>query len=231
MEFKVSRLLIFWILVLIGFSCDSAINKTSSEISDSHKNEAASVSPKIRKTDSTFYPVLDFKHEYVINSSGRKIDLLHNSSDTFPTEKNRIKERLYFRSECLSCAPIKKGDNYLLLAKRLKIYSDSLHYSFENIIDSNTQDIKFIVSLGDLEEKKKRFNFTEGNGSINFIKVSCNDADTYEVKLNYKDGQVIFPYIINPTNFELDIDGDKNMEQFIYSARSCNQELSIFRIR
>lgn len=187
------------------------------------------------KTDSLaadsvliFSFVSNFSHQSISNKSDRQIDMLFNSIDKYLGGQPNPK--VHFQTECLPCEPIQEYMGGLLFAKRLLITKDQIKYYKNNFdIPDSLNRIKFNSDYR--ERTNPKFQFTDGNGSIKYLGVSCNDADFNKVRLSYSTGEIVIDSLINASFFEYDLNLDGQKEQYVLGSRSCSQELVIFRIR
>ena len=188
--------------------------------------------PKIDSlaTDSilTFSFVTNFSHQNISNKSDRQIDLLFNGIDNYLG--GQANHKVHFQTECLPCESIQEYMGGLLFAKRLLITSDQIKY-YKNDFDipDSLNRIKF--NTDDRESTNPKFQFSDGQGGIKYIGVSCNDTDFNKVRLKYPTGEILIDSLINASFFEYDLNTDGQKEQYLLGSRSCSQEFVILRIR
>lgn len=182
------------------------------------------------KTDSilTFSYKNNISDVNISNSSDRKIDILFNSLKHYlGGQKN---DRINFRAECLICQPIKEYHGGLLFAKRFFITQDQIKFLKNDI--NTSEDNKSVELYTKRQEKTNAmFQFSAGNCSIKFQGISCNDSSFNKVNLSYPTGTITFDSLINARFFEYDLNRDGQMEQYLFGARNCSQELVLLRIR
>lgn len=215
---------IYILLILFVASCD---NKTTTK-SDSSVKDKSKIDSLAKDSLLTFSFVTNFRYQNISNKSDRQIDLLFNSINNYLGGRSNYK--VHFQTECLPCEPIQEYLGGLLFAKRLLISKDQIKY-FKNDFDipDSLNRIKFHAD--DRERTNQKFQFTDGNASIKYIGISCNDADFNKVRLTYSTGEIVIDSLINASFFEYDLDTDGQKEQYLLGSRSCNQEFVLLRIR
>jgi len=215
---------IYILTLILFYSCN---NNTSKENEPVLTNKPK---PNQVPVDSvfTFHYQTDFSDKNIVNKSGNKVDLLFNGIDNyFGGQKSSI---VGFGSECMGCLPVQEFNGGLLFGKRLLITSDSIKYYKNNFdIPDSTDQLKLFSDNG--EKVNPKFNFQDGQGSINYIGISCNDANFYKVRLTFPSGAIMVDSLINASFFEYDLDANGRNEQYLMGLRNCSQELAILRIR
>lgn len=176
----------------------------------------------------TFEYQTDFADKNIVNRSDRKIDLLFNGiKNYFGGHEDPV---VRFRTECMGCLSVQKFEGAVLFGKRLLITENNIKYYKTNLdIPDSINQIKLTSNHRDRNNLK--FNFQDGKGSINYIGISCDDADFNKVRLIFPSGDIIVDSLINAAFFEYDFDKDGKMEQYLMGLRNCSQELAILRIR
>lgn len=215
---------IYIILSLFVASCNNKAT-SNSNISEADKQKKDALA-----TDSilTFSFVTNFSHTNISNKSDRQIDLLFNGIDNFLGGKPNHK--VQFQTECLPCEPIQEFMGGLLFAKRLLITKNQINYYKKDFdIPDSINRIKF--NSDNRERINPKFQFSDGQGNIKYIGVSCNDADFNQIQLKYHTGEILIDSLINVSFFEYDLNTDGQKEQYLLGSRSCSQEFVILRIR
>lgn len=213
----------YFIYILLGLVVVSCGNETAIKTFEKPNTDSL-------KTDSilTFSYKNNISDVNISNSSDRKIDILFNSLKHYLGRQK--KDRINFRVECLTCQPIKEYKGGLLFAKRFFITQDQIQF-FKNDLNIS-DDSKSIELYTERQEKTNpKFQFSAGKCSIKFQGISCNDAVFNKVKLSYPTGTIIVDSLINADFFEYDLNKDGQMEQYLFGARNCSQEIVFLRIR
>jgi len=161
------------------------------------------------------------------NTSGKKIFLLYNSM-----EDRFIKsDSLYlFSTECMMCEPLDVYNDHFVYAHQLEIFDSSVRYSVRDLALSGKTVHLARTNIYD-DRKPLKFRFSGGTAEMKYIKMSCNDADFYDVTLNYPSGSIKLNNVLNAEFFEYDLDKDGMKEQYILSTRNCTQEIALLKIR
>lgn len=211
------------LLALLVVSCNNkSANKSESSANVQHYGNSLTMDSVL-----TFSFVTNFSHQNISNKSDRQIDLLFNSINNYLGGQTNY--NIHFKTECLQCEPIQEYMGGLLFAKRLLITNEQIkYYKTDFEIPDSLNRIELYSDHG--ERTNPKFNFTNGKGSINYVGVSCNDADYNKVRLTYSTGEIEIDSLINASFFEYDLNKDGYQEQFLIGTRNCTPELIILRI-
>jgi hypothetical protein len=214
---------IFIVAALLVASCDhKTTNKSDSSLLDEPKTGSLSVDSIL-----TFSFVTNFQNQNISNKSDRQVDLLFNGVNNY--FGGHLHSEVDFRTECLPCAPVQEYLGGILFAKRLFITTDRIKYYKNDFgIPDSVKRIK--LKTNNRERISSMFQFSDGKATIQYIGISCNDADFRSVLLSYPTGQIKIDSMINASFFEYDLNFDGQMEQFILGARSCSREFVLLRI-
>ena len=206
------------IIIIFFFGCTS-----DRKVKPSKKD----ISVKSEQVTTSTYDIQEINADTnIINTAHREISILYNSVDHFLKKTDTA--GVYFITECLGCQPVQPYKDHLLFGNQLEIFTDHVVFHKEKIL-TNTPYIKRVESYGD--RKPVKFSFLEGGGRINYINQSCNDADLYNVSLQYNSDEVKIGNVLNASFFEYDLNKDGEPEQYILASRNCSQELAVIRIR
>lgn len=203
---------IFLLIILI--SCkqiEEKKEKSSKAIIDSVKI----FKYKLNVTDSS-----------IINNSNKEVDILINGSRNYLQGKYLD---LKFNCDYIISQPIEEYNGHLIFANQLLITQNQIIF-YQESIDKSKSSNK-IESKSCYNQKLSSFKYSNGEGIIEFEKVSCNDTDLNNVILNYGNGSVKIKNMINARFFEYDIDKDGINEEYLLGVRNCSQEIVILRIR
>jgi hypothetical protein len=215
---------IYIILVLLISSC----NNRTKTINDSSSSERLNTDSLLADSILTFSFDTNFRSLNISNKSNRQIDLLFNGIDNyFGGHRN---PKINFRTECLPCEPLYEYMGGLFFTKRLLIKPNQIKFYKTDInIPDSVNRIK--LRTYNRERTNPKFSFSEGEASIKYIGVSCNDADFNNVYLSYPSGEIAIDSLINASFFEYDLDKDGQIEQYLLGSRNCSQEFALIRIR
>lgn len=184
----------------------------------------------VNSDELIFSFITNFSHPNISNTSDRRIDLLFNGVNNYLGGKRN--PDIDFHTECLECEPMQKvlGGKELLFAKRLLITPKQIKY-YKNILPINdtVNCIKF--QTDGRNRTNRKFQFNEGNGIIEYIGISCDDADFNKIRLTFSKGEIVIDSLINASFFEYDLNNNGSKEQYLFGTRTCNQEFVLLRIR
>lgn len=211
-----------YLYFLLAISCGTKKHKVEEAV------QPGPVSAKAIKQEREFSAVDISTHMGIINRSKRRIFLMYNSTENrFPVIDSA---HTVFETECMACGPVQQFDGHLVFARRLVIFQQkSIYYQNDLPIPGSASTVKK-YSSGGPGELPVRFRFSNGTGSIAYIKESCNDAGLNTVTLKYPEGTLVIKDLLNPTFFEFDLDGNGISEQYLLATRNCTQELAILKI-
>ena len=207
--------------------CYSCSNHDSKDKEPSLTDQATSNQPPVDSV-YTFEYQIEFTDKNITNKSDRKVDLLFNGINNYLGGHESSTVR--FRTECMGCLSVQAYQGGLLFGKRIFITPDNIKY-YKNNIDIPDSVNRINLFSDGRERTNPKFNFQDGNGSIKYIGISCNDADFNKVRLTFPSGNIVVDSLINASFFEYDLDADGTREQYLLGLRNCSQELAILRIR
>ncbi len=169
------KLLIFIVGLLLFNSC----NNKPSEVRSTILPDQPATQTKTIDTTLIFNYQYNFADKNIINKSDRKVDLLFNSIDGYLGGHSI--SNISFSTECMGCQSIQEFKGGLLFGKRLLLTTENIEYYMTNFDIPDTINLINIFSDG-RERTNPKFNFQEGKGSIQYIGISCNDADFNKVR-------------------------------------------------
>jgi hypothetical protein len=218
------KILVYILVLTLYYSCNGSRSEQKEPLLTRQptSNQAAADSV------FTFEYQINFADKNITNKSDRKVDLLFNGIDNyFGGHESPI---VRFSTECMRCQPVQEFQGGVLFGKRLLITRNNIKY---HKADFDIPDsINRIAVFSDRRERTNpKFNFQEGNGSIKYIGISCNDTHFNKVRLTFPSGDIIIDSLINAAFFEYDLDADGKKEQYLLGFRNCSQELAALRIR
>jgi len=218
------RLFICLTGLLIFCCCNNKPSKaTETFLADQPKTKVATID-----TALIFNYQTNLVDRNILNKSDRKVDLLFNGVEGYL--RGHSFSTVGFMTECMGCQSIQEFKGGLLFGKRLLITADNIKYYKNNFDIPDTINRINIIS-DDRERTNPKFTFQDGNGSIKYIGISCNDADFNKVRLTFPKGEIIIDSLINASFFEYDLDADGQKEQYLFGFRNCSQEMVILRTR
>ena len=211
-------------LILSVTSCDNKPETTSNSSLTNKQKADTTIIPNTL----TFPFEINFSNPNISNKSDREIDLLFNGVNNYLGGQRNPKVDFY--TECLQCEQVQKRNGGLLFAKHLLIMPDQIKY-YKNFIPTNDSINLVKFKTPDEKNKNLKFQFSDGNASIKYLGISCDDADFNKVRITYPTGEIIIDSLINASFFEYDLNMNGVKEQYLFGTRTCSQEFVLLRIR